>query len=407
MQPRLNLIWCSVIFLAGVFSFLFLWFTLFPGKVPGTALEYFSIGQINRAREYNQVVRLIFIGSFLAQSLFLVWLVFGGRAAHISRIARELAGGNYWGSVLIFFLTLWFALQLINLPFSLFGSYYWQHRWGFSTQSMGSWWLDYLKGSGIEIALTAIGVLVFFWLTRRWPGAWWLAGSILFSGWLIIQSYLWPVLVSPLFNRFEPAKDPSLVSMVRELSKKAELPVDQVLIMDASQRTTRANAYFTGLGKTKRIVLYDTLLSNYSKDEVKAVLAHEMAHWSSGHITRGLAMGILGNFILWGLLFYILKSAFPYNGYFPPHAWAVIILFFLLVSFVSSPLVNHVSRNMEREADRVSVLLTEDPKAAVRLQVNLAEKNLSDVSPPPFIQWFSYSHPPAPERIELLKEALR
>ncbi|MCL4441510.1 MAG: M48 family metallopeptidase [Firmicutes bacterium] len=391
--------------MAGFFSILFLWFSLFPGKAAPEALRYFDPGQINLGREYSRTQRLVFIGSFAAQALFLVWLALGGRLVSLSRLAGSLAGGNYWGSVLFFFAALWIVLQLISLPFLFYGNYYWQHHWGFSTQTMGSWWLDYIKGSGLDLALTAAGVLVFFWITRRWPATWWLAGAALFTAWLIIQSFLWPVLISPLFNRFVPARDPAVISMVRELSQKARLPVDQVLVMDASQRTTRANAYFTGLGKTRRIVLYDTLLNNYPLDEVKAVLAHEMAHWSRGHVARGLALGVIGNFILWGLLFVLLRSAVPQPGAFPPYTWALVMLFFLAVSFLSSPLQNYISRGMEREADRVSVMLTGDAGAAERLQVNLAVKNLSDVSPPPFIHWFSYSHPPAPERIELIRKA--
>lgn len=405
MQPRLNLIWWSIILMTGFFSILFLWFSLFPGKVSPEALRYFEPGQINLGREYSRAQRLVFIGSFAAQALFLVWLVLGGRAVSLSRWASGLAGGNYWGSVLFFFAALWIVLQLINLPFLFYSSYYWQHHWGFSTQTMSSWWLDYVKGSGLDLALTAAGVLVFFWITRRWPGTWWLAGAALFTAWLIIQSYLWPVLVSPLFNRFVPASDPAVISMVRDLSQKARLPVDQVLVMDASQRTTRANAYFTGLGKTKRIVLYDTLLNNYPLDEVRAVLAHEMAHWSRGHITRGLALGVIGNFALWGLLFILLRAAMPRTGAFPPYTWALAMLFFMTASFLSGPLQNYISRGMEREADQVSVKLTGDAGAAERLQLDLAVKNLSDVSPPPFIQWFSYSHPPAPERIELIRKA--
>jgi STE24 endopeptidase len=193
--------------------------------------------------------------------------------------------------------------------------------------------------------------------------------------------------------------------MVGELSQKARLPVEQVMVMDASRRTTRANAYFTGLGRTKRIVLYDTLLENYPPDQVKSVVAHEMAHWRQGHIVRGLAWGTLANFIFWGFLFIALRATIPPSVFVQPYTWAVILLFFILVSFVGSPVQNHLYRSMEIEADRVSVMLTGDAPAAVRLQVNLAVKNLSDVSPPAFIQWFSYSHPSAPDRIKIIKQA--
>lgn len=405
LYPRLNLIWLGLIVLAGFFSLLYIWFTLFPGRVAPGAWQYFSAEQVSQARLYSQVQRLVFITSFLVQTTFLLWLVFGGRAVALSRWVQNFTGGSYWAGLLLYFVLLWMLLRLINLPFSLFSDFYWQHRWGFSTQTLGSWGVDYLKGAGLDLTLSAAGVVLLFWAFGRWPGAWWLAGAGFISLWLVIQSFLWPVVVSPLFNRFEPVRDPGVVSMVGELSRKAGLPVDKVLVMDASQRTIRANAYFAGLGSTKRIVLYDNLLEDYPPDEVKAVVAHEMAHWSRGHIVRGIALGTLGNILFWGLLFIVIRMTEPLSMRYPPYTWAVILLFFLLVSFVSSPLQNYFSRSMEKEADRVAVALTGDVQAAVRLQVNLAAKNLSDISPPGFIQWFSYTHPPALTRIEIIKEA--
>jgi len=403
----LNGIWLVLIVAAGVFALLYLWFTLFPGRAAPGAGQYFSAAQIEKGRQYSQVLRLLFIGSFAAQTLLLLWLVFGGRAAALSAWAQRSAGGNYWGSILLFFFAVWIMLRLVNLPFRLYGGYFWQHRWGFSTQTMGSWWMDYFKGAGIDLALTTAGALLLFWIISRWPGTWWLAGAAFFSAWLVIQTLLWPVVISPLFNRFVPAKDPAVLGMVQKLSERAHLPVDRVLIMDASRRTTKANAYFAGLGRTKRIVLYDTLLEKYPLEQVEAVVAHEMAHWSRGHIVRGLAFGVMGSLLLWGLLFVLLRFTMPFTLRYPPHTWAVVLLFLLLVSFVSSPLQNRLSRGMEEEADQAAVALTGDVPAAVRLQVDLAAKNLSDVSPPAFIRWFSYSHPPALTRIDIIQKAAR
>lgn len=384
---------------------LYLWFTLFPGRAaPGTG-QYFSAGQIERGRQYQRVLQLLFIGGFAVQTSFLLWLVFGGRAAVLSAWAQRLAGGSYWGGVLLFFLSLWLALRLLNLPFRIYGGYYWQHHWGFSTQTFGAWWADYFKAAGIDLLLSAAGVFVFFWIMSRWPTMWWMAGACFISAWFIIQSFLWPVVVSPLFNRFTPAKDPAVVNMVNTLSANAGLSVDQVLVMDASRRTTRANAYFTGLGRTKRIVLYDTLLEKYPLDQVEAVVAHEMAHWRKGHIVRGLVWGMLGSSVLWAFLYVLLGLTLPAAGRYPPHTWAVALLFALLVFFVSSPLQNYLSRGMEAEADRLAVELTGYAPAAVRLEVELSAKNLSDVSPPAFIRWFSYSHPPVLERIKIIEQA--
>lgn len=404
LQPRFNSIWLLLIVMVGALSLLYLWFTMFPGRMVPETGRYFTAGQVSSGRQYNMVLRLVFISGFLLQSAFLIWLVFGGRGAALSRWAQQVAGGNYWASLFLFFWSLWLLLRLLDLPFNLFSDYFWQHRWGFSTQTLGVWWLDYLKGAGLELVLSTAGVAILFWMMGRWPGIWWLAGAAFVSVWLVIQTFLWPVVVSPLFNRFEPVKDPAVLNMVQELSQKARLPVNKVLLMDASRRTTKSNAYFTGIGRTKRIVLYDNLLANYSLDEVKAVVAHEMGHWRLGHIIRGLALSVLGSFVLWFFLFVLLRATLPSSLRCPPCSWAVILLFLTLVAFAGNPLQNYFSRGMEKAADRYAVTLTGDVQSAVRLQVDLAAKNFSDVAPAPFIQWFSYSHPPALERINIIQQ---
>lgn len=404
MQPRFNIIWLILIAGVGVLGLMYIWFTLFPGRAAPDTFLYFSAEQVERGRQYSRSIRVNYILSVFAQVAFLVWFIFTGRAAALSRWLEQTVGGGFWTGLLLFFLVLWFFLQLINLPFTLFSSYFWQHWWGFSTQTMGSWWGDYIKESAISLVLSAAGVFILFGFMSRWPNAWWLVAAAFLSVWIIVQTFIWPVAVSPLFNRFTPATDPAVTSMVRDLAGKAGLPVDEVLIMDASSRTTRTNAYYAGLGSTKRIVLYDTLLAAYPLDEVQAVVAHEMAHWLKGHIIQGLALGIMGNFILWYLMFLLLRSTVP-NLTRSPVTWAVIMLFFLIASFAGSPLQNHISRRMETEADRTSVALTGDVPAAVRLEIDLAAGNLSDVAPAPFVKWFSYSHPPALDRIKTIEQA--
>lgn len=387
-------------------SLLYLWFTIFPGQVAPEVWQYFSAEQVEEARAYSQGSRLCFIGSYLIQLSFLLWLVFSGRALTLSVWTCKLARGNYWVNLLLFFLSLWLILRLLKLPFTLFASYYWQHHWGFATQTLGAWWLDYLKNATIDLLVTTSGILLLFWGIRRFPATWWLYSATCISILLAIEICLSPILITPLFNHFTPVQDQTIVIMVKELSYKADIPVDQVLMMDASRRTTKSNAYFTGLGHTNQIILYDTLLNNHPQDEVKAVIAHEMAHWRQGHILQGLGLYIISIFLFCRLFFSLLKGMFSDSpgAPYPVHAWATILLLFSLVFFVTSPLQGYISQTMEKEADEVAVMLTNDIPTAVRMQVNLAIKNASDPSPPPVIQWFS-SHPSPLTRIELLQKA--
>lgn len=393
--------------LAFALGLLYLWYTIFPGQVDAQAWQYFSAEQIDRGRAYSQGSRLCFISSYLAELCLLFWLVFSDRGLALSRWACKQTRGNYWLNILLFFLLLWLLLRLLNLPFTLFSSYYWQHHWGFATQTLGAWWLDYLKNATIDFFVTSGGILLLFWIIRRYPLTWWLYSATCLSLFLVMQIFLAPIIIMPLFNHFTPVQDQTIVTMVAELSAKAGIPVDQILLMDASRRTTKSNAYFAGLGHTKQIVLYDTLLANHPPDEVKAVIAHEMGHWRQGHIMQGLGLAIIGIFLLCGLSFALLNGMFPDSPRvpYPAHAWAIIVLFLSLVGFISAPLQGYISQTMEKEADAVGVMLTDDIPAAMRLQVNLAIKNASDVSPPPVIQWFS-SHPSALTRIELIQNPI-
>lgn len=397
--------WFALIASAIGLGALYLWFTLFPGQIPAETWRYFSTEQVEQARAYSQGSRLCFISSYLIQLSVLLWLVFSGRALLLSRWTRGLARGNYWVGLLLFFLLLWLLLRFLNLPFTFFSGYYWQHQWGFSTQTLGAWCLDYLKIAGMDLILSAGGILLLFWALNRFPSTWWLYSATFISVWIVIVMFIFPIVLAPLFNHFTPVQDQTVVTMVQELSNKAGIPVDQVLMMDASRRTTKSNAYFAGLGQTKQIVLFDNLLHDYPPDEVKAVIAHEMAHWRQGHILHGLGWYVIGTFLLFGLLFILLKNMFsplsadPY----PVHAWAIILLFFSLISFVSGPLQGYISRNVEAEADQVGVMLTNDIPAAVRLEIHFATKNVSDMSPPPVIRWFS-SHPTPLTRIELIQK---
>lgn len=403
LKVRSRAIWIVLLFFAFLFSSLYLWFTLFPGAVSPQALSYFKAEQIQGGRAYSFVPRLTYIFGFLFQVGFLIWFIRSRRAELLSSTCQRYTRGREWFGIFIFFLVTWIALNLISLPLNYLNGFYWQHHWGFSTQTLGSWILDYIKESGLDLLMSGVGVLLLFLAFRIWPRIWWIMCALFFSLWLIIQSVLWPILIAPLFNHFEPVQNIEVTSMVHELAEKAGVSIDQILVMDASQRTTKANAYFAGLGETKRIVLYDNLLKHYSLDEVKAVIAHEMAHWQKGHIVKGILLGILGSFIIWGGAYHVIRSGIKGNKY-PPMVWAVFLLFVILATFVSSPVQNYISRQMEIEADQTSVLLTGDANAAIRLQMNLSQRNRSDLSPPSFIEWFSYTHPSVLTRIERIED---
>ncbi|SHI25881.1 M48 family metallopeptidase [Desulfosporosinus lacus] len=395
--------WFLLIGLAATFAFLYLWSAIFPGPIDPSVSEFFSLEIANKARIYNSTPRILYIIKFSFQTILLFYLLFSSVGQTFFERLRKISR-NYWLVSTLSILSIWTLIKISSLPFSYYAGYHWQKVWGFSTQNQSAWWIDYFKNSGIELLISIAGGLIFFWLVNRLTRYWWLVCAALFSLWLVIAHLCWPIVISPLFNHFEPLPDSAVVTMVDDLAQQAGLDISEVLVMDASKQTTLANAYFAGVGTTKRIVIYDTLLDNYSLPEVKAVIAHEMGHWRHNDIIYGLFYGIIGGFIVFGLLAALLKPWLPKNSTKPPQLWVALQLALLLLLFVSSPLQNAISREMEESADRFSLELTGDLNAEIQLQQNLARTSLSDLSPPRFIVWFSYSHPPALVRINALED---
>lgn len=404
MRQRMKGVWIILSIITALTGLFYLWNTLFPGPYNPKLWEYFTFDQAQQGRIYHQFLRIIFIGDFFVQGTFLVWFVMSKKAQNLAKKLEDKVG--LWGSVIGFAFLLWFSLLLLSFPFRFAGDYYWQTLWGFSNQPVASWLGDYLLEASLNGLFTIVGALLFLGIYRRWPVYWWFICALALSFWFVVQSFLWPIVVAPLFNQFKQSQDPQLMSMVRELSDKTGVPIQEILIMDASRQTNKANAYFSGLGKTKRIVLYDNLLANYPLDEIKAVVAHEIAHWQRSHIVKGILLGMTGTVLLCWLLALMLKGSLRSDKG-QASLWAEVTLWVLMISFLSSPVQNYFSRSMENEADHDMVALIGDLSSCTRLQVDLAVKNLADIAPAPFIAWFENSHPTALQRIENIQSTGR
>ena len=394
--------WLALTGIAGIFACLYFWFTLFPGPITPETAKLFSQETALLARAHSFVPRILYISRFILQAALLSYLLFSKKGSRFLQRFRKNAS-SYRLTVVLAILSIWFLLELLALPFTYLTSHYWATLWGFSTQSHFAWWINYGKNAGIGLILTLFGGLTYFWLQRRFERLWWLICAVAFSLWLVFESFGQPVLISPLFNSFTPLADPVLIEMVDSLADQANLNVNEVLVMDASKQTTLSNAYFYGVGTTKRIVLYDTLLQDYTLPEIKAVLAHEIAHWQHQDILFGLLYGTIGSFLGFAFIALLLKPWLATERLQPLSLWAAFQLAFLLLLFVINPIQNSISRRMEFNADLYSLELTGDLSAEIQLQKNLAAASLADPCPPRFIVWFGYTHPPALERIYYLE----
>lgn len=313
------------------------------------------------------------------------------------------------------------AVRVLTLPLSA-----WQEsvrrEYGLSTRDWAGWALDVVRGFGVQSALTLLAVLAIVLLASRWPRRWWMVAAPGAAGLVVTASLLYPAVVEPVFNRFEPLPQGELRASLVAVAEREGVAVGDVLVADASRRTTTLNAYVSGLGPTKRVVLYDTLLESAPQDEIEIIVAHELAHARENDVLVGTALGA-GGAALAVLLIALAASWRPLvsrAGLLPQDGVeavsvdsgavlgrAVAVPFLLatvgLLGFVGGPGEALISRHIETRADVVALDLTGDPATFSRMQRSLATTALSDLDPPRALYLWFATHPTAPERIALAR----
>jgi len=365
--------------------------------------------QVDRAQAFAAAIRPASLASLL---LGLAVSALLGLTSLGARLVRGLPGRGRWAwQVLLGVFALAVIGRLVTLPLSAYGEVV-RHRYGLSTRSWGLWVRDVAVGTAIDAALTALGVAALVWLARRASRAWWALASAGAAVLVVVGSFLWPVLVEPAFNSFEPLPAGQLRSDLLALAEENGTPVQDVLVSDASRRTTALNAYVSGFGSTRRIVVYDTVLDRLPDDQIESIAAHELGHVAADDVLTGTLLGALGGAGGVALLGWVLTSPrlLRRAGADGPGDPAVVPLLLLLVAagtLVTMPVQNLVSRHVEARADVAALDLTRDPAAFIAMQRGLAESNLSDPEPPAAWRWFFGSHPTTAERIAMAEDWAR
>jgi len=312
-------------------------------------------------------------------------------------------------SGLIFFILLTYAETIISLPFSLYSTFKIENRYGFNTMTLKLWITDTIKSLIISTVLMGLLIAAGLFLVQKSPGLWWLWVWCFFLLFGIFIMYISPFVIEPLFHKFSPIEDEDLESSIRGLMEKVGIKVGRVFKVDASKRTKHTNAYFTGIGKVKRIVLYDTLIEKMNKEEILTVLAHEAGHWKKKHILKSIVATETIALIAIYISYHLIKSDFLielFNINESSFFVKLIIIGFIgsILSFPFSPVFHYFSRKHENEADRYSFDLTGNTESMISSLVKLSKDNLSNLHPHPLYALFHYSHPPVLERIRSIRE---
>jgi STE24 endopeptidase len=359
---------------------------------------FFPERELEQARDYRSGQRLILVGSLVTEGAVLLLLA-TGRPEPARRVLERLGSRPALGGAAAA-AGLFGVVAIATLPFGL-AAHERSVDVGLSTQSLGGWALDQGKATAIGAGLAALVGTGALALMRRFGGRWWIPGSVGVVGAAAIFSWLAPVLLAPAFNKFEPLEEGEARRDALELADRAGVEVGEVYRVDASRRSTAINAYVGGLGPTKRVVLYDTLLEDLDRAERRSVIAHELAHVSERDIQRGLLFVAIATplalIFATGLARALARRSGAEPGqpaFLPAFAAAL-----ALTSFAVNVAGNQLSREVEARADSFALELTDDPRGAIELQQRLAKRNLSDPEPPAVTHFLFGTHPTTMERI--------
>ncbi len=313
-----------------------------------------------------------------------------------------------WAALPLFLLILSLAYLIISLPLTFYRSYIIEHRFSLTKQTLPEWFKDYFKSAGISYLLFLVLFTVFYIVVRQSPQAWWLYVS---AAWLVLSIFfarLFPILVIPLFFKCKPLADKVLHERITNLAARMKVRIADVFEIDFSKKTLKANAAFVGWGKTRRVLLADTLLNSFTLDEIEVVLAHEFAHYSLRHIFKLLIMISVSTLATFYFMFRTSGAAVEFFGMaslLDLGALPVVLMYFMVIGAILGPWEHFISRCFERSADALALKVTGLRDAFISTMDKLADKNLADRRPHPLIKFFFFDHPPIDERIEMARLA--
>ena len=345
--------------------------------------------------------------STAAAAALLILLVTSGASPAVRDIATALAGRSFVLTTIAYVVMLALLTELVQLPFAYYQGVTLERRYELSTQTVSRWWRDHFKAGGIGLLFGALAALLVMWLLRLAPASWWIIGAVCFIAAMVSLAQLAPVLLMPLFFEFKPLDRPDLVARLVALAERAGAPVLGVFEWRLGDRTRKANAALMGIGRTRRIILSDTLLAEHSDEEIEVILAHELAHHVHHDIWSGLAVEaalIVAGFFAADVLLAALWVPLGLTGKDDVAALPLLLLVGGGLSVLVMPLFNAFSRAHERRADRYALELTRNAPAFVSAMKRLGVQNLAEERPSPIVELLFHSHPSISARVAAAHE---
>ena len=359
-------------------------------------------------KKYNRIKLILSLTGTIIGVAFILVIVWSGLSVYLSRYIGTISENTYLQLVL-FVVAIGAAESVLTFPLDYYSGYHMEHRYGMSNQTFFQWMKEKLKGTLVGAVIVLPLLLVFYFCLNVFQDNWWLPVAAVFFLFSVLLARVAPTLIFPLFYKFKPIENESLRNKLLRLCSGVNMTIAGIFEFNMSKTTKKANAAFAGIGRSKRIILADTLLESFSEEEIEVVFAHEIGHYYHKHIIKSILLSIVTIFAGLYVSAYIYKQLLPVFGFTSITdiaALPLLGLILMLFGFLTGPINHALSRAYEREADAYALIQTKNKDAFISAMRRLSEMNLADDEPHPVVEFLFYSHPAISKRI-LMAESFK
>ncbi len=357
----------------------------------------------DQGQRYHQVKnQLLYLTIGMDVVLLVLWVT-TGLSVWLAQMAQRFFP-SVWMINAVYLAGFQLAFSAVHFPFDFFLDYYWEHRFGLSRQSLSQWLKDVAKKFLLSFVFILVFVEAVYFFLRHFAPVWWVLAA---GFWLLASLFLariLPQVIIPLFYKYIEIENPSLKERLMSLFRKCAVPLQDIYAINMSEKTKKANAFICGIGRSRRVVLSDTLINNFSEEQIETVVAHELGHHKKKHLLKLIAVNALLTFVAFFVVHHVLSWGLGRWGNIPLAdiaGFPLLVLTLLLFGFVTTPLSNAISRAFEIEADRFSMQLTQEKEHFISMLQKIGELNLAEVAPHWFNEMMFHDHPPLEKRIKL------